>query len=80
MARMQNNKTYIAAGLVLFEPDRGVHANQSKTAHFIQYETCFASVILSAGKPTMQRCWHRQLRFSKKRMLPASSVSLIAPL
>ena len=33
-----------------------------------------------AGKATMRRCWHRQLRFSKKRMLPASSASLIAPL
>ena len=47
MACMQNNKTYIAAELLLFGLIGAcVRANQSKTGHFNQYGSCFASVIL----------------------------------
>ena len=79
MFRMQNNKTYIVAGLALFSlMGRARQPIQGRPFHPIWVLLCQRYLI--AGKPTMRRCWHRQLRFSKKRMLPASSASLIAPL
>ena len=80
MVRMQNNKTYIVAGLVLFSltGGRARQPIQGRPFHPICILLCQRYLI--AGKPIMRRCWHRQLRFSKKRMLPAPRASLIAPL
>ena len=78
MVRMQNNKTYIVAGLVLFSLIGACAPTNPRPA--ISSNMDPALPALSYSWPTMRRCWHRQLRFSKKRMLPASSASLIAPL
>ena len=79
MVRMQNNTTYIVAGLILFSLMGACAPTNPRLAISSNMDPALPALSYS-WQTDMRRCWHRQLRFSKKRMLPASSASLIAPL